>query len=260
MDYEQGLIRIESSIEGTSWYADFHVFVNHLRDNLEEEKRYGMSDVLNVARLSILEQLEQLTVYHFGMSFDDLCREKRMQDVISPKVTEKKLLENKSVEISIMPTHTERNKAFISYNRKDRKYLDVLHAHLAYDARTGTIDFWDGSRIPPGSRWREEIEKALAATRIAVLMVSADFLASDFIANNELPPLLKAEAEGGALIYCVILRPCVFNYTELAQFEAINPPSRPLSTMNEAEQEDVWVKLANLIRQNLRPAKQSATE
>lgn len=77
--------------------------------------------------------------------------------------------------------------------------------------------------------------------------------------EEELPYLLQAEARG-MRIYSVILRPCAFNHTELAQYEAINAPSSPLSTMNKAEQEAVWVRLTDLIRRTLHPEKPSAAQ
>ena len=66
----------------------------------------------------------------------------------------------------------------------------------------------------------------------AVLLVSADFLASDFIADNELPPLLVAAENEGVIILPVIVSPCLFtNVPALARFQAVNLPSKPLSAL-----------------------------
>jgi nucleoside phosphorylase len=153
---------------------------------------------------------------------------------------------------SSMPmSKPSRTSAFISYSHKDRKYLDELHVHLAQYVRMGIVDFWDDTKILPGSKWHEEIKKALEFAKVAVLLVSADFLASDYIATDELPPLLTAAEQEGATILPVILRPCAFKDTNLAQFQAINTPSKPLSNMTRGKREEVWTKVAAVIKNTL---------
>src|SRR6218665_3206938 len=89
------------------------------------------------------------------------------------------------------------NHIFISYSHKDAEYLERLLVHLKPLERDGLIDTWVDTRLLAGDRWKKEIDAALKKARVAVLLVSADFLASDFIINNELPPLLKAAEEQG---------------------------------------------------------------
>lgn len=140
-----------------------------------------------------------------------------------------------------------RKQIFISYSHQDEDFLRRLKVHLAPLEHDGTVDRWDDTRIRTGQRWREEIEKALAAAKIAVLLVSADFLASDFIQSNELPELLKAEEQRGLVIMSVILKPCRFDRSALADFQAVNGPSRPMAGLAEHEQEAFWVKLTQEI-------------
>lgn len=78
------------------------------------------------------------------------------------------------------------------------------------------------------------------------MLISIDFLNSQFIADNELPPLLAAAESEGVKILPVILRPCILPES-LSQFQAINSPSRPLSKMKGYEREELWVKVANAI-------------
>jgi hypothetical protein len=99
-----------------------------------------------------------------------------------------------------MPISSERSTVFISYSHKDRKYLERLQVHLTDLARKGVIDLWSDTKITPGANWREEVRSAIEAAAIAVLLVSADFLASQFIAENELPPLLKSAKKQGVLL------------------------------------------------------------
>ncbi len=150
---------------------------------------------------------------------------------------------------------SSRTSAFISYSHKDRKYLEELHIHLAQYVRMGVVDFWDDTNIVAGSEWHEEIKKALHHAKVAVLLISADFLASDFIATNELPPLLAAAKQEGTIILPVILRPCVFKDTELAQFQTINAPSTPLSKMTRGKREEVWTKVAEVVKNTLKMSK-----
>lgn len=139
------------------------------------------------------------------------------------------------------PTRTQ---VFISYSHSDAPALQRLQVHLRPLERAGVVERWDDTRIGSGQRWREEIRKALSSSKVAVLLVSADFLASDFIASDELPHLLAAEANEGLVIMPVIISPCRFSRTaSLSQFQAVNPPDRPLSSLSIPEQEFIWVKL-----------------
>lgn len=144
-----------------------------------------------------------------------------------------------------------RYQAFISYSQYDKRPLEELHTHLNHYLLTKEIDYWDDTKIPPGARWREEIQKALNSAVIAILLISPEFLASDFIVRNELPPLLKAAEEEDVTIICVILRYCLFTDSKLCQFQAINAPSSPLSDMSRGKRDAIWVKVAKMVKHRL---------
>jgi hypothetical protein len=81
-----------------------------------------------------------------------------------------------------------------------------------------------------------------------VLLVSVDFVASDFIANHELPNLLAAAQNRGLTILSLIVGPSRFKrMPELSRFQAVNDPDRPLMGLPKAEQEAELLKLANRI-------------
>ena len=109
------------------------------------------------------------------------------------------------------------------------------------------IDYWDDSKISPGQKWKDEIRDAISQTRVAILLISTDFLGSEFIATNELLPLLNAAEKEGAVILIVVVKPCLFEeFNDLNQFLTMNPPSRPITKMDYDEKEEVFV---NLVRQ-----------
>jgi hypothetical protein len=149
-------------------------------------------------------------------------------------------------------SHSKRVKVFVSYSHCDESWLKRLRVHLKPLERDYSLDIWDDSKIIAGSRWRDEIDIAIQSAKVAVLLISADFLSSDFIINNELPPLLDAARKDGAVIMPLIVSPSRFKSTEtIAQFQAVNDPSRPLLTLPKAKQEEILVKMSEDIERAL---------
>jgi hypothetical protein len=70
-------------------------------------------------------------------------------------------------------------------------------------------------------------------------------MASEFIAENELPPLLEAAEHEGTVILPVIISPCVMG--NISEFQAVNPPSKPLVDLNRGDRDRVWVSVVESI-------------
>jgi TIR domain-containing protein/trypsin-like peptidase len=140
------------------------------------------------------------------------------------------------------------NNIFISYSHRDLRWLKRLQVHLKPLEQIGMIAPWDDTSIQAGTQWREEIKNAIASAKAAVLLISADFLSSDFISTDELPPLLTAAERQGTIILPIIISPCLFQQTKsLSRFQSVNPPHRPLSKVTRNEQEEIFVKVAETI-------------
>lgn len=141
-----------------------------------------------------------------------------------------------------------RDQVFISYSHEDAKYMKELLKHLKPFSRSGAVTAWSDEQIAKGSQWFEEIQTALEKTSVAVLLVSPDFFASDFIHEHELGLLLKEAEAGGVRILWVPLRPSAFEETPLAKYQAVSPPNRPLSQMNKADRDEAWVRICKEIK------------
>jgi hypothetical protein len=144
-----------------------------------------------------------------------------------------------------------KRKVFVSYSHKDARWLDRLRVHLKPLERDGIIDLWDDTKIAAGIQWKWAISEALETSSSAVLLISADFLASDFIAEHELPTLLTQAASGGTIILPVIVSPCSFHGTALSTFQTVNSPKKPLSALSVSEREQVLVDVAEAIMRSL---------
>lgn len=145
-----------------------------------------------------------------------------------------------------------RRSVFISYCHTDRSFLDRLLIHLRPLEQEGLIDLWVDTRLRPGDRWKKEIERALKKARVAVLLISADYLASDFITGNELPPLLKSAEERGTRIIPLIVKPCRFGRDKnLRQFHAANDPKEALVLLPDGKQESYFDAVAEEVERSL---------
>lgn len=140
---------------------------------------------------------------------------------------------------------SQRDQVFVSYSHEDDAHLKRLLVHLKPYEREESIKVWSDTKIKASQPWREEIQSALRRAAVAILLVSADFLASDFIQNEELPPLLDAVQKDGVKILSFILKPCAFtSFDSLSKYQAVNDPAESLITLDEAQQEQLWVNLA----------------
>lgn len=172
----------------------------------------------------------------------------------------------------IAPTHFAHDfTVFISYAHSDNessdpneRWLNRLLEFLKPLVMQGHVGTWADTEIKAGENWQEYIQTQLQKAKVAVLLLSPAFLASEYIRNNELPILLmKAKTELGVTVLPIILRPCMFSDTEfeylnpangqiekipLSVFQAANPPDKPLNSMKQHEQDEVLLSIARRIQ------------
>src|SRR2546430_29884 len=116
-----------------------------------------------------------------------------------------------------MPT---RNRIFVSYSRKDKKFLEEFETMMSPATRKFPMVLWHDQMIRPGVMWQNEIQEALTSASVAVLLVTKNFLNSPYIVEQELPFLFKAAREGKLTIFWIYFSECLYEFSDLQFFQA----------------------------------------
>lgn len=138
-----------------------------------------------------------------------------------------------------------RNQIFVSYSHNDRDWMNRLKVYLKSLERFTGIKAWDDTTIQPGSEWNVEISKALIASKIALFLVTPDFLASDFIQDREMKYFLELSKKEKIPIVWIAVSSSLYELTPLSNLQCANDPGKPLDTLSEAEQN---IELTNICK------------
>ena len=128
---------------------------------------------------------------------------------------------------------------FISYSHHDAAWLAKLKMFLRPLEDQGMLHVWDDTEIRPGAVWMDEIRQSLSSARVAVFLITQNFLNSDFIREKELPQLLASARDRGCTVFWIAVSASTVDDSEIARFQAANDPSRPLDTLSEPDQNRV---------------------
>lgn len=146
---------------------------------------------------------------------------------------------------------------FYSYSSKDEAYREQLETHLSILRRRGVIAEWHFRKISPGSTFDDEIHEKLDQTELFLVLVSSDFLASDYCYEIELQKALRMREEGLAQVIPIILRPVDLEGDPLEKLQFLPTDGKPVSTWGNVD--EAWLSVARGIRltcnniQTLRP-------
>jgi hypothetical protein len=141
-----------------------------------------------------------------------------------------------------------RQTVVVCYSHSDRRWLEELQTVLKPLVLQHDLVLWADTRIEPGQSWRDEIGKALQRAKVAILLVSPPFLASDFILHQELPTLLERASRGGLRILWIPITSSAYRMTALSKYQAAIDPSRPLDTLPKSRRNQLLVDLAEKVQ------------
>ncbi|MBV8673376.1 MAG: toll/interleukin-1 receptor domain-containing protein [Acidobacteriaceae bacterium] len=119
-------------------------------------------------------------------------------------------------------------KLFLSYSHRDEDLCEKFLVHLSQLKRDGLIEPWHDRRITAGSEWAGAIDDHLNSAHIIILLVSADFLASDYCNDIEMTRALERSRKGEAHVVAAILKPCDWETSRFAKLQALPKGGKPV--------------------------------
>lgn len=144
-----------------------------------------------------------------------------------------------------MATHIGPIKVFYSYAHKDEKLRRELSAALALPRRTGVIQDWSDRNIPHGANWKEEIDHKLDSADLVLLLISSDFIQSEYCWGIEMQAAMARHQAGKARVVPILLRPVHWQGAPFAKLQALPPDGKPVTEWEPRDRG--WATVAEAI-------------
>jgi hypothetical protein len=151
-----------------------------------------------------------------------------------------------------MSTETKTGKVttlFYSYSHVDEKHRNKLATHLALLKRQGFISEWYDRQIMPGEKWEDKINENLATADVILLLVSADFIASDYCWSKEVAQALDRDAAGVARVIPIIVRAVDWSGAPFGKLQALPKDAKPVTVWSNRDA--AWLDVTKGIRKEI---------
>lgn len=152
-------------------------------------------------------------------------------------------------------------RAFISYSHRDERLREFLETHLTILKRTGLLEVWHDRKIVPGTDVNDEIDAHINTSDLVLLLVSPDFLASEYCYSREVKLALSRHAAGYTRVVPIILRPVDWREAPFSHLLALPKDGKAVTSwrIRDKALEDVTEGLRVIISQlQLKPAAERA--
>src|SRR5260370_26283028 len=140
-------------------------------------------------------------------------------------------------------------KIFCSYAHQDEALLNKLKTHLTPLQREGLIDVWHDRNISAGTEWEKEISEHLNKAHIILLLVSPDFMASEYCYSVEVKRALERHERKEARVIPIILQHTYWQIAPLKQLQALPTDARPIVSKNWHNRNEAFLNVVKGIRQ-----------
>src|SRR5436305_9620484 len=124
---------------------------------------------------------------------------------------------------------------FCSYAIADEAWWKKLETHLSLLRRQGLVSFWHGRLITAGTDWAKAIDTHLETASVILLLVSADFFASDYCYGVEMQRALERQKAGEARVVPILVRPVDWKSAPFAHLQALPSDAKPIASWRSKE-------------------------
>src|SRR5579884_4136515 len=114
------------------------------------------------------------------------------------------------------------------YAREDQPLLKKLRIHLAPLQRQGLITIWCDTDINAGAEWEKDIKKHLNTAQIILLLISPDFMASDYCYSTEMQRALERHERKEARVIPIIFRPTMWKGAPFDKLQMLPTNAKPV--------------------------------
>ena len=165
-----------------------------------------------------------------------------IQPVIEPKPEKSESAESRQRQ----PNASAGRRAFVSYSHEDEQYRLQLDKWLAPLTREKLISVWHDRKILPGQDWDQEIDKNLESADIVLLLVSQDFLASEYAYSREMSRAMERHRSRSATVVPIILSPSDWRNSPLSSLEALPSKGKPVEKWSDHN--EAWLDVVQGLR------------
>jgi hypothetical protein len=141
---------------------------------------------------------------------------------------------------------------FYSYAHEDESLREQMEKHLRLLRRQGLISEWHDRQIVAGTQWARQIDSHLETASVILLLISSDFLASDYCYDLEMQRALERNSRGEAQVIPIILRPCEWRNAPFATLQVLPRDGLPVTEWGNID--SAFLNVAQGIRRALTPS------
>jgi hypothetical protein len=139
---------------------------------------------------------------------------------------------------------------FCSYSHKDETLREKFDPIVKNLQRHNEVQVWHDRKIAAGSEWADEIDKHLNSADIVVLLVSSDFLASDYCYEKEMGRALEREAKSEVVIVPVLVRPCDWQDAPFGRLQVIPKGEKAITAWKNRD--EAWTQVSLALKSTIR--------